>query len=491
MKTSLQGPVRVRFAPSPTGFLHVGGARTAIYNELLRLNLGGAFILRIEDTDRARSDKAMIEQICSGLSWIGVEWDEGPFLQSEGLERHRDAAQALLEQGKAYRCFRTPEELEEARQRAQAKGEELRYKDAFEPPTATEEAARLAAGEPFAVRFRCGDEAVRFHDLVRGEVEFPAEVLDDFIILRSDGSPTYHLSVVCDDVEMRITHVIRGDDHLSNTPKHVGLFRALDAPVPVFAHLPLILGSDKKRLSKRTGATSVEEFRDLGLLPQALYNALALLGWSPGGDREIMSRQEMAELFTVERLNASAALFDQDKLAWLNAQYMSSLPVEEVLRHLEPFLEPVLKHAGLAGLEGEAVDRLRIAVDLHRGRAKVLPELAVMIQPYFQETLSYDPELCAKFFRQPELPGQVEKLAERYRALESWDIDSLDQALRGLAEELGIKAGALIHPTRMALSAAQAGPPLFDLVAAMGREATDRHFAHFVAFLRANALPAS
>lgn len=485
-KTALEGPVRVRFAPSPTGYLHVGGARTAIYNELLRRNLGGSFILRIEDTDRQRSDEAMIEQICSGLSWLGVKWDEGPYLQSEGVERHRAAAEKMLAEGTAYRCFRTGEELEEARKDAQKRGEELRYKDVFSPPSPEEEARRLAAGEAFAVRYRCPDEDVVFQDLVRGEVVFPADVLDDFIILRSDGSPTYHLSVVCDDVEMKVTHVIRGDDHLSNTPKHVGLFRALGAKLPVFGHLPLILGPDKKRLSKRTGATSVEEFRDLGLLPAALYNALALLGWSPGEDREIMSRQEMEELFTVERLNAAPALFDRDKLSWINAQYMSSLPVDEILEHLDPFLEPL----GLSGLEGEKAARLRTAVDLHRNRARTLADLAPMVEPYFLETLEYDPDLCAKFLKQPDLPAQLEQLAARYRALDEFEIEALEQALRDLSEELEVKAGILIHPTRMALSNAKAGPPLFDLVAAMGQEATDRHLTSFIAFLRAHPLEA-
>ncbi|MCH9648460.1 MAG: glutamate--tRNA ligase [Deltaproteobacteria bacterium] len=479
MKTSVTGPVRVRFAPSPTGFLHVGGARTAIYNELLRENLGGSFILRIEDTDAQRSDAAMIEQICSGLRWIGVQWDEGPFLQSDGLERHQQAAQQLLEQGKAFRCFRTSEEIEAARSQAQAKGETLRYRDFFAPPSADEEAQRLAAKEPFVVRFRCSDDSLHFSDLVRGEVEFPAGSLDDFVILRSDGSPTYHLSVVCDDVEMRVTHVIRGDDHLSNTPKHVDLFRALGAPVPVFVHLPLILGSDKKRLSKRTGATSVEEFRDQGFLPQALYNALGLLGWSPGGDREIMSRKEMVELFTVERINSSAAIFDRDKLSWLNAQYMSSLSLEEVAKYASPFLAPL----GLDGLEGESRQRLMAALELHRSRAKTLEELGPMLVPYFQEELVYVVESCQKFLSQESLPGHLEALAARFAALEEFSPEALEQELRQLSEAVEVKAGVLIHPTRMALTASKKGPSLFELVATMGREATGRHLANFVGFL--------
>ncbi|MCB1055569.1 MAG: glutamate--tRNA ligase [Acidobacteria bacterium] len=479
-KTALEGPVRVRFAPSPTGFLHVGGARTAIYNDLLRQSLGGTFVLRIEDTDRERSNQAMIEQICQGLEWIGVEWDEGPLLQSDGVERHREAARRLVEAGQAYYCFRTPEELDEARQAAEKRGVIFRYREVFEPPSPAEAERRRAAGEPCAVRFRMPEEDIRIVDLVRGEVAFPAESLDDFIILRSDGSPTYHLSVVCDDIEMAATHVVRGEDHLSNTPKHVGLFRALGAPVPTFGHLPLILGSDRKRLSKRTGATSVEEFRDQGLLPQALYNALALLGWSPGDDLEVMPREEMIARFTVERLNAAAAVFDRDKLAWINGQYMSGLPLEELLPHLEPFLEEV----GLGGLEGASRERLAVVADLLRTRAHTLRELAAFAVAYFKERVAYDPEECAKFLGQDDLPAQLERLAARFGALEAFEVEGLERELRALAEEVGVKAGVLIHPTRMALTGSKAGPSLFDVVAVMGREATLRHLTNFAAFLR-------
>ncbi len=479
-KTALRGPVRVRFAPSPTGFLHVGGARTAIYNELLRQNLGGAFILRIEDTDRARSDQAMIEQICGGLRWIGIEWDEGPFLQSEGVERHREAAQRLLAEGKAYPCQVPQEEMDARRQAAVKASQPARYRDLFERPSPEEVERRLNSGEPYAVRFKSGDADVCFHDLVRGDMTIPAANLDDFIILRSDGSPTYHLSVVCDDVEMTVSHVIRGEDHLSNTPKHIELFRALAAETPVFAHLPLIMGPDKKRLSKRTGATSVEEFRDQGLLPAALYNYLALLGWSPGGDLEQMSREQMIELFTVERLNGSAAVFDVDKLGWMNAQYMSGQPLDELMPYLQPFLDT----AGLGDLDEAQQPRLRQALELHRTRTRTLAELAEVVKPYFQERLDYDAELCAKFFKQDELPEQVERLIDAYAALDAFEVEPLETALRATADELGVKAGVLIHPTRMALSGSKAGPSLFDLVAAHGREGALRHLRNFVEYLR-------
>jgi glutamyl-tRNA synthetase len=485
MSTEIRGPVRVRFAPSPTGFLHVGGARTAIYNDLLRQSLGGAFILRIEDTDRERSDEAMTRQIQSALAWVGTAWDEGPFLQSERLPRHRERAEELLAQGKAYRCFCTPEELDAQRTEAQSRGVAFQYPRTCLALSAAEAEARVAAGKAFAVRFRMPDEPIRFHDLVRGDMEFPAEALDDFILLRSDGTPIYHMSVVVDDIDMAVTHVIRGEDHLTNTAKHIPLFRALGAEVPTFGHLPLILGTDKKRLSKRFGATSVEEFRAEGILPQALYNFLALLGWNPGDDREILSRAEMIELFTVERLNASPAVFDREKLLWMNGQYLASLSFAEV----RPLLDPFLAEVGLGDLSEADAARLEAALELHKSRAHTLREMAQSVVAYFQESLPYDPAVCAKFLKDPDLPAHLEALAERYGRVE-FTKETLESELRAAAEARGIKAGVLIHPTRMALSGAAGGPPLFDLVEVMGREATLRHFAGFARFLRDHATAA-
>lgn len=485
-KDTTTGPVRVRFAPSPTGFLHVGGARTAIYNELLRRNRGGALILRIEDTDVERSDEAMTHQIREALEWLGVAWDEGPHLQSDGLERHRELVWRLVEEGKAYRCFCTPEELDALREDARRRNETFKY-----PRTclrySKEEAEKLAAeGRPHAVRFKLPDGPVEFQDVVRGDVTFGVDAaLDDFVILRTDGTPTYHMSVVADDLEMEVTHVIRGEDHLSNTPKHVRLFEALGGPVPVFAHLPLILGTDRKRLSKRTGAASVEEFRDQGILRQALYNYLVLLGWSPGDDREILSRDETTELFTLDRLNASAAVFDPDKLAWVNAQYMSGLELDEVLAQAGPFLA----EQGLPAPEeadAETRERLERAADLHRKRAKNLRHLAEVVRPYFEDRLEYDRDLCQRFFEQKGLTALLEALRERYREVEPFEIEPLETALRELAKERGVKAAVLIHPLRMALSGDKAGPPVFDLVEVMGREATDRHLGHFIEWLERN-----
>jgi glutamyl-tRNA synthetase len=475
--TEIHGPVRVRFAPSPTGFLHLGGVRTAIYNDLLRQKMGGAFILRIEDTDKERSDEAMTLQIQSALAWIGVVWDEGPFLQSERLPRHHERAEELLAAGKAYRCFCTQEELEARRAEAQAKGTAFRYPRTCLNLSPDETAARLAEGCPFAVRFRMPDGHITFHDMVRGDMDFPPDALDDFVLLRSDGTPTYHMSVVVDDIDMRITHVIRGEDHLSNTPKHIPLFQALGGQVPTFGHLPLILGPDKKRLSKRYGATSVEEFRNEGMLPDALYNFMALLGWSPGDDREILTREEMIQLFSVDRLNASAAVFDREKLLWMNAQYMMKTETAELRPYLEPFLEPF-------GLRDAEPGRLAAALELHRPRARTLKELAEQVVPYFQELPAYDPAACARFLKDPALPELLETLRDRYLALPDFTKEALEAGLRSLSEERAVKAGVLIHPTRMALSGAAGGPPLFDLVEVMGREVTERRLGKFVEFLR-------
>ena len=481
MSSEIQVPVRVRFAPSPTGYLHVGGARTAIYNELLVQSLGGVNILRIEDTDRERSDEAMTRQIIEALDWLGVQVDEGPFLQSDRVDRHRAEAFRLLAEEKAYHCFRTPEELDARRKEILGRGESYRYKTAFDIPAREEAERRMEAGEPYAVRLKVPDEEIVVHDLVRGDVPFPAEAQDDFIILRSDGTPTYHLSVCCDDVDMGVTHVIRGEDHLSNTPKHIALFRALGDAMPAFAHLPLILGTDKKRLSKRTGATSVEEFREQGILPQALYNYLALLGWSPGDDRELMSREDMIEAFSADRLLKSAAVFDPDKLAWFSAQYMFKSDLDVIIEHLRPFLAEV-------GLGVAPEDRLRELIEVHRLRAKTLKELAEQLVHYFQDGVEYDDALTKKFRKQPELPALLEELAAGFAALGDYTLEATEQVLRDLSEKRDVKAGYLIHPTRIALSGSKTGPGVFDVIVAVGQEEGERRMAAFVEYLKANPI---
>jgi glutamyl-tRNA synthetase len=458
----------------------VGGARTAIYNWLFRRQRGGSLILRIEDTDRARSDDAMTRQIQDALRWLGVSWDEGPFQQSDSIDRHVARAHELVESGHAYACFCSSSLLENQRAEAEKKGQGFLYPRTCHALDRGQVEGRIASGEPHIIRFLMPRENTRFTDLLRGEVDVPPDALDDFILVRSDGSPTYHLSVVSDDIDMGITHVVRGDDHLSNTPKHIRLFDALGAPVPVFAHLPLILGEDKKRLSKRTGATSVEEFREQGILPQALFNYLALLSWTPQGAAELLSKEEMAPLFRIERLSASASVFDVAKLQWYNGRYISTLPLQELLHHLRPFLDRASVRVG-------DETRLERAVTIHRTRPRTLAELAEQVKPYFVDTLRYDNGVTKEFAGQAELPGLLGALKGRFAQAQPWDKDALEKALRELADEKGVKAGALIHPVRMAVTASKVGPGLFDVLEVMGKEATFKHLNAFMAALRGGA----
>ncbi len=449
-------PMKLRFAPSPTGYLHVGGARTAIFNLLHARRHGGSLVLRIEDTDVERSRQHHAEQIMSSLRWLGVEWDEGPVYQSDRLDRYRQRVDQLLEKGAAYRCFCTVEELDAARTEAEREGRQFRYsgkcRDLPAPPP----------GQPFVVRFRVEEGAVEFHDLIRGDVRFGSEVLDDFVLLRSDGNPTYHLSVVVDDIDMGITLVARGDDHLSNTPKHVLLFRAFDAPIPEFAHLPLILGRDRKRLSKRTGSTSVEEFQDRGFLPEALFNFLTLLGFAPGEDREILTREEATALFDLSEVNKAAAVFDEEKLLWLNGHYLRAMTPGEIRPYLEPFLE----------FEVQEPDRLDEAIRLHQPRARTLREMAEQMAPYFQpdELLVYEPEAVRKHLRGEDLAERLESLRDLFSRLDPFTIESTEEALRELAEGSGRSAGKYIHPLRIALTGRGASPGIFEIVVLVGRE---------------------
>ena len=454
--------MKLRFAPSPTGFLHVGGARTAIFNLLHARRHGGTMLLRIEDTDVERSRQHHAEQIVSSLKWLGVEWDEGPIYQSDRLERYRQRAAELVEAGKAYRCYCTVEELEEERAAAEAAGRQWRYSG---------KCRRLPRsqrdGESYVIRFAVEPGAIEFHDLIRGDVRFEGDLIDDFVLLRSDGYPTYHLSVVVDDIDMAITHVARGDDHLSNTPKHILLFRAFGAEVPVFAHLPLILGSDKKRLSKRTGATSAEEYRDMGIVPQALFNFLTLLGWSPGGDREIFTKDEAAAIFDLSQVNKAAAIFDVEKLLWMNAQYLIHMPAEAIHEYLRPFID-------------RDFDELRPLIELYKQRSHTLKEMAEQMAVYFADDVEYDAEVVKKHVKDDDLGDRMRALRDVLARTEPFDVAATEQALRALAAERGVGAGKLIHPLRLALTGKAASPPIFDVAAVMGREKTLARLDRFI-----------
>jgi glutamyl-tRNA synthetase len=462
--------MKLRFAPSPTGFLHVGGARTAIFNLLHARRHGGRMLLRIEDTDVERSKQHHAEQIISSLQWLGIDWDEGPVYQSDRLERYLERADELVVNGKAYRCYCTVEELEAERA---AGGDEYRYSGRCRRRA---EAGELQPqDEPHVIRCKVMPGPIEFHDLIRGDVQFEGELIDDFVLIRSDGNPTYHLSVVVDDVDMQITHVARGDDHLSNTPKHIVLFRAFNAEVPVFAHLPLILGSDRKRLSKRTGATSAEEYRDLGIVPAALFNFLMLLGWNPGGDRELISKDEAAQVFDLSDVNKAPAVFDPEKLLWMNGQYLMRMTAGEILPHLVPFL----------GDNAWPAEQLLPVIELNKTRARTLRELADLMSPFFadDESIEYDADASKKHLKGDDLAGRMRELHDALAATEPFDVATTEQTLRTLAESRGLSAGKLIHPLRLALTGRGASPPIFDVAAALGKERSLRRLERLIARL--------
>jgi glutamyl-tRNA synthetase len=445
----------------------VGGARTALYNWLFARRHGGTFILRIEDTDVERSRRELTDQILHAMRWLGLAWDEGPFFQSERQELYREAADRLLAGGKAYRAFETPEELDAMKKAAEASGSAFRYDGRARSISQEESDRRAAAGEKFVLRLRVPDETLVVDDVVQGKTEFPTGALDDFVLVRSDGHPLYHFTVCVDDVAMGITHVIRGVDHLPNAPKHVALFRALSAPAPVFAHLGMILGPDGKKLSKRHGAAGVEEFEAQGYLPEALDNFLALLGWSPGNDRERMSLAEMVALFSLERLGPSPSRFDHEKLAWMNGQYLQEIPAERLVDLLKPF-----------GVPDCGADVLLRAIHLHLSRARTLAELARSLSIYGADAVRYD-EAGLKKWGKPEVAPLVRELAGRLTATAPFAHAGLEEAARALAAEKGLKLGELAQPARLALTGVLASPPLFEMIEVLGRETTRRRLLAF------------
>jgi len=457
--------MKLRFAPSPTGFLHVGGARTAIFNLLHARRYGGTMLLRIEDTDVERSRQHHAEQIVTSLKWLGVEWDEGPIYQSDRLDRYRQRAEELVASGKAYRCYCTVEELDAERSAAEAAGKQWRYSGRCRHVTD-------ASDEPHVIRFAVPPGTIEFHDLIRGDVQFEGDLIDDFVLLRSDGNPTYHLSVTVDDIDMAITHVARGDDHLSNTPKHVLLFRAFGAAVPSFAHLPLILGSDKKRLSKRTGATSAEEYREMGIVPEALFNFLTLLGWSPGENRELFTRDEASQWFDLGDVNKAPAVFDPEKLIWMNGQYLMRMTPEQIYPHLVPFL----------GDDPRPLDELRTIIELHKMRARTLRELADQMSIYFiaDDAIEYDAETVKKHLKGDDLAARLSALHETLASTDPFDVTTSEAALRQLAESQGVSAGKLIHPLRLALTGRGASPPIFDVAVVLGKDRTLRRLRRLI-----------
>ncbi|MDQ4079845.1 MAG: glutamate--tRNA ligase [Gemmatimonadota bacterium] len=460
---------RLRFAPSPTGYLHVGGARTALFNWLYARKYGGQFLLRIEDTDRARSTDESTRAIFEGLTWLGLDWDEDVVHQGANLERHRRDAERLLATNAAYRCFCTAEELEQRRKEAEARKKSFTYDRRCDLLPRGEVERRVAAGVPFAVRFRVPEGETRWDDLVHGEISFPNTDVDDFVILRSDATPIYNMAVVSDDIAMGITLVMRGDDHISNTPKQMLLYRALGAGLPEFAHVPMIHGLDGKKLSKRHGATAVSDYRHQGILPGAMVNFLALLGWSPGGDREVMTLSEMIELFSTEGLQKKAAIFDPKKLEWMNGQHLSRTAAVE----LEPLVTPLLGEEGLA--TDDELTRRRAwyleLLDLLKVRARTVNDIVRQAKPYFADDIPYEDQAVKQHWKDAATVSDILRATrERLASLDRWEPDALERALRELAEGRGVAAGQVFQPLRVALTGVSTSPGIFEVLVAMGRD---------------------
>ncbi len=454
--------VRVRFAPSPTGHLHIGGARTALFNYLYARHNKGTFILRIEDTDRTRSTEEYIDSIIEGMKWLDLDWDEGPYRQTDRFDIYRSYADKLLKEGKAYYCYCSPEELEQRRKEALAQGKPLKYdgrcRNLEEP----------ISGRKPAVRFKMQKEGETIvDDLIKGRIVFENALLDDLIIMRSDNTPTYNFTVVVDDVDMNITHIIRGDDHLNNTPKQIHIYKALGYEVPLFAHLPMILGSDKTRLSKRHGATSVIAYKEMGYLPEALVNYLVRLGWSYG-DQEVFTREELIEYFSFDNVGKSAAVFNPEKLLWLNSQYIINSSSEKLAELVIPFLlkEKIVN-------DGQTVDKgwLSKAINTQKERSKTLIELAHSLRYYISEDVEYNEKAKVKFLNEKTLSYLIE-LKDSLASISDFSASEIEKVFTSIIEKHGIKLGNLAQPARVAMTGKTESPGIFEVLEIIGKEKT-------------------
>ncbi|TRZ49860.1 MAG: glutamate--tRNA ligase [Dehalococcoidia bacterium] len=469
--------VRVRYAPSPTGYPHVGNIRTALFDWLFARHYGGSFIIRIEDTDVARKVKGAVEAILNSLRWLGLDWDEGPevggkygpYFQSQRLDLYREAAERLVSQGDAYYCYCSPRRLEEMRAEQVRRKQPPGYDRHCRQLSQEERAQKEAEGVIPVVRFKIPLEGkVRFTDLIRGEVVFDSNTIDDFVLLKSDGYPTYHLASVVDDHFMEISHVLRAEEWLSSTPRHLLLYQALGFDPPQFAHLPMLLGADRAKLSKRHGAVSIVDYYEQGYLPEAMVNFLALLGWSLDDKTEILSRQELINSFSLERVSRTAAIFNRDKLDWMNGVYIRSLTADEFFDVVEPYLM-VDELAGEAVISNE--EYVRALLPLFQERARTLAEVVELAQFFFIGELDYAPDLLiGKGMSRESATEALKTGQQRLRQLEAFDVESLEALLRPLAVELGLKTGQLFGTLRVAVTGRTAAPPLFQTMSVLGKE---------------------
>lgn len=484
--------VRVRFAPSPTGYLHIGGARTALFNWLFAHKMGGKLILRIEDTDTERLKEDSVSQILTSLKWLGINWDEGPevggdcgpYYQSERLPIYQKYAEQLLEQGKAYYCFCSSADLEAQREKQRAAKQPFRYARTCRDLPVEEAKARAAAGEPYSVRVKIPVEGtITVHDLIHGDVTFNMDQFDDFVIVKSNGMPTYNFAVVVDDHLMGMTHVLRAEEHLSNTPKQLLIYEALGWEPPKFGHMPMILAPDRSKLSKRHGATSVEEFRSQGYLAEAIVNYLTLLGWGPGDERELFTLQETVKLFELEQMSKKAAIYDTKKLTWMNGQYLSELPLEKILPEAKPFF---IKDGFVTeDWFAEHEEYFAKLVDVVRVRVKTLQEVADAASYFFQDVTEYDPKGVAKHFK-PESVGLLEQCIAAVEADEVYDLASTEAAYNKIAADNELALGKVIHPTRLALTGRTVSPGMFDVMVLLGKEKTLERLHKAVEYIKAH-----
>ncbi|MBL8015742.1 MAG: glutamate--tRNA ligase [Ignavibacteria bacterium] len=482
--------VRVRFAPSPTGFLHVGGARTAIFNWLFARNQKGKFLLRIEDTDPERSRGELSEQILRSMRWLGMDGDEPIVYQALNIDRHREVALELLKRGSAYYAFETPEELEAQRKEASAAKRPFKYNRASLKLDKETIDKYLAEGKPYAIRFKVPDGATEFEDIVHGQTTFKNSEIDDFVLLRSDGSPVYQLAVVVDDHDMNITHVIRGDDHLSNTPKQILLFRAMDWDVPLFAHLPMILDEEKKKLSKRRNPVSVEEYKQNGYLSEALFNFLTLLGFAPpllkgtgsapvdssNEKQEIVSIKDLQTMFTFDRVNKKSAVFDMKKLGWINSEYIKKTEPEALV----PQIKEVISRLGIPfsdTAENEAL--IHSVVALMKERVQTVNEFVTYGRYFFTAPDTYDEKGILKHWT-AEIKDQFITYSNELAGIESWDAEFLEQHLREFAVKSGLKAGQLVHPLRLALTGQSVSPGIFEVMVVLGKSSVIGRITGFI-----------
>jgi glutamyl-tRNA synthetase len=483
--------VRVRFAPSPTGSLHIGGARTALFNLLFARHNNGTFILRIEDTDTERSTEESANQIVRSLKWLGLDWDEGPekgggygpYFQSQRLDIYRREAQRLLDEGKAYYCYCTPEELAERREAALKAGRAPRYEGCCRNLTPEERAKFEAEGRKPTIRIKVPAEGQTVvEDIIRGRVVFENSVLDDFIIFKSNGIPTYNFACVVDDHAMGITHIIRAEEHLSNTPKQIQVYKALGYEIPQFAHVPMILAPDRSKLSKRHGATSVEEFRDQGYLAEAIVNYLTLLGWSPEGNEEIFDLEKAVKEFSLERVNKTAAVYDIKKLTWINGHYLRELDLDYITNQVIPFM--IKKGIITEEESNKKYEYIKQTVAISRDRSKTLDELADSIAFFFKDVTEYEEKGVKKHFCKENAAELLIKGAEALERLDEFTHESTEHAFRSLTDSMGLKAAELIHPTRLAITGRTVGPGLFEIIVLLGKGETVKRMKKAAEWIR-------